>query len=68
MRTNKFSIGELIEVHVSSIVNEVIRTILSLYVFLQKKFWTQKKYQSAKQTIVTFLEVFVRAKIVAFVA
>ena len=37
MRRNKFSIGGLIWVHVSSIVNEVIRTISS-QLFLQKVF------------------------------
>ena len=64
---NKFSIGGLIGVHISNIVNEVIRTISSLLIFFTKIFWTQKMYQNAKQTIFTLLEVFVYAKIVVFV-
>ena len=48
----------------SSIVNEVIRTILSLVIFffLRKNFERKKKHQNAKQTISTLLEVFVQAK------
>ena len=39
MRTNKFLIGGLIGVHVSSIVNEFIKTILSQFIlFLRKNF------------------------------
>ena len=53
----------------SSIVNEVIRTILSLVInfFLRKNFERKKKHQNAKQTISTLLEIFVQANIVAFV-
>ena len=35
---NKFSIGGLIGVHISNIVNEVIRTISSLLIFFTKIF------------------------------
>ena len=51
MRTNKFSIGRLIDVDASSIVNEIIRTIL---IFLQKNFErtkTQIKQKSTNKTI-----------------
>ena len=50
MRTNKFSIGRLIDVDASSIVNENIRTIL---IFLQKNFErtkTQIKQKSTNKT------------------
>ena len=40
MCANKFSIGELIEIHVSSIVNEVIETIL---IFFYEKIFEHKK-------------------------
>ena len=47
MRANKFSIGVLIGVQVSIIVNEVIRTISRQCIFFTKKFWVRK---SANQT------------------
>ena len=50
MRTNKFSIGRLIDLDASSIVNEIIRTIL---IFLQKNFErtkTQIKQKSTNKT------------------
>ena len=53
MRTNKFSIGGLIGVHVSSMVNEVIRTIENQFtIFLRKDFArakTQIKPKPAKK-------------------
>ena len=45
MRTDKFSIGGLIGVHVSSVVNEAIRTILSLFIF-----FLQKDFERTKST------------------
>ena len=56
MRTNKFSIGGLIGVHVSNIIYEVIRTILSWSIYLRKNFERKKRHQNAKQTIVPLLE------------
>ena len=50
MRTNKFSIGDLIGVHVSSIVNEVIRTISSQFFFLRKIFGRKKSTHKQKST------------------
>ena len=41
-RTNRFSIGGLIGVHVSSIVFEVIRTVSSQFFFLRKDFASTK--------------------------
>ena len=52
MCTNKFSIGELIGVHVSSIVNEIIRAITSQFfvvVFLRKNFERKKHITSQNQ-------------------
>ena len=49
MRLNNFSIGRLIGVHVSSIVNEVIRTILDLVIFLRKNFECIKTQIKPKQ-------------------
>ena len=45
MRTNKFSISRLRGVHVSSNINEVIRTILNLFIilFFTRRFHTHKK-------------------------
>ena len=43
----------------STIVNEVIRTISSPFVFFKEKFKMYKKHQNVKQTISTLLEVFV---------
>ena len=48
MCTNKFSICRLIGVHVSSIVNEVIRKISSQFIFFTKKLWTYKKVNQTK--------------------
>ena len=53
----------------SSIVNEVIATILSLFIyfsFLRKNFERTKKHQNAKQTIFALLEVFVHEKLLLF--
>ena len=47
MRTNKFSIGRLIGVHVSSIINEVIKTISSQFILFYKKIFA---YKNANQT------------------
>ena len=52
MCTNKFSIGELIGVHVSSIVNGIIRAITSQFfvvVFLRKHFERKKHITSQNQ-------------------
>ena len=46
MCRNKFWIGGLIGVHVSSIVNEVIRTILSLFIFFYRKILSAQKLKS----------------------
>ena len=43
-------IDRLIEVHISSIVNEVIRTILSLFIFLQKNLERTKMQIEIKPT------------------
>ena len=52
----------------SSMVNEVIRTILSQsFFFFAKRFCAHKKYQNAKQTTFTLLEILCAQKIVAFV-
>ena len=69
MRVNRGSIGGLIGVHVSSRVNEVIRTISSLLILFcfTKRFRVYKKHQNATQTAFTLLEVFVCAKNVTFV-
>ena len=53
-RTHKFTCPA-----VSTIVNEVIRTISSPFVFFKEKFKMYKKHQNVKQTISTLLEVFV---------
>ena len=50
MRKNKFSIGWLIGVHVSSTVNEVIKTILSQFFFLRKNFKRTKTQIKSKPT------------------
>ena len=51
MHTNKFSIGGLIGVHVSSIVNEAIRTNLEQFqTFLREIFATQKTQNKQKPT------------------
>ena len=50
MRTNKFSIGVLIGVQVSIIVNEVIRTISSQCIFFTKKFGRTKTQIRPKPT------------------
>ena len=47
MCTNKFSIGGLVGVHVRSIVNETIRTILSLFIF----FFLLKNFKRTKTQI-----------------
>ena len=46
MHTNKFLIGGLIGVHVSSIVNEVAKTILSQFIFLYGKILNAQKRKS----------------------
>ena len=46
----------------SSIVKEAIRAISSQF-FFTKRVWAYKKHQNPKQTISTFLEAFVNAKI-----
>ena len=48
MRTNKFSIGGLIGVHVSNIVNDVIRTI-SIFFFYEKILNAQKRKPNQNQ-------------------
>ena len=51
MHTNKFSIGGLIGVHVSSIVNEAIRTNSGQFkIFLRAIFATQKTQNKQKPT------------------
>ena len=51
MRTNKFSIGGLIGVHVSSIVYEVIKRISSQFIFfLRKDFARTKSRHKQKPT------------------
>ena len=63
MRTNKFFIGGLRGVLVSSIVNEVIGTISSLlFFFFYGKILSAKKAPKSKLMIFTFLEVFACAK------
>ena len=47
-RTNRFSIGGLIGVHVSSIVFEVIRTVSSQF-FFTKRFCEHKKHKNTSQ-------------------
>ena len=39
----------------------------NLFFFFTKRFWTRKKHQNKKQTIFTFLKVFVRKKLLPFV-
>ena len=46
----------------SSIVNEVIKTISSLFIFFYEKILRVKKAPKRKQTTFTLLEVFVHAK------
>ena len=48
MCTNKYSIDALIGVYVSSIVNEVIRTISNLFIFLTKRFRMHKNTSQTK--------------------
>ena len=48
MCTNKFLIGGLIRVDVSSIVNKVIRTISSLFIFFLRKYFERKKRKSSQ--------------------
>ena len=64
MRTSKFLIGGLRGVHVSSIVNEVIGTISSLFIifFFYGKILSAKKPPKSKLMIFTFLEVFACTK------
>ena len=49
MRVNRGSIGGLIRVHVSSIVNEVIRTISSQSIFYEKILCAQKYVTSKNE-------------------
>ena len=44
MLTNKFLIGRLIRVHVSSIVNEAIKTISRQFIFFTKKVLNVQKH------------------------
>ena len=46
----------------SSVANEVIRTISDFFIFFYEKKFSVKKHQNAKQTIFTLLEVFGPAK------
>ena len=56
----------LFGVVLSSIVNEIIKTVSSV-LFFYEKILSIKKHESAKQTIFTLLEVLCTWKIVAFV-
>ena len=49
MGTSKFSIGGLMGVHLSSIGNEVIKTISSQFIFFVKKFWAHKTKSNQNQ-------------------
>ena len=60
--TNKFLIGGLIGVDVSSIAYEAVRITSSLFIFVYEKILSVKKASKRKQTIFTLLEAFVRAK------
>ena len=53
MRTNKFSIGGLIWVHISSIVNEIIRAILALFIisFFYENVLSAQKRKSRKNQL-----------------
>ena len=77
MRINKFSIGRLRGVHVSSIVDKGIRSLLNLFIiifFLQKDFTQTKRIKSIKSTKSTkckqatlfLLDVFIRKKMLSF--
>ena len=48
--------------HESSIENEAIKAILSLFIFFHENILSLKKAPKCKQTIFTLLEVFVHAK------
>ena len=50
MHANKFSIGLLKGVYISSIVNEAIKTISSLFIIFRKHFAAQKNAKQAKAT------------------
>ena len=50
MRANKFSIGRLRVVHISSIVNEVIRIMSTQFLFLQKNLELTKTQIKPKPT------------------
>ena len=52
-------------VHISSIINEIIRTIFHLFIFSLRKILHHKK--NAKQATFPSYEPFVHEKIVAFV-
>ena len=66
MHANKFSIGGLIGVHVSSIVDEFVKTISSQFIFLRKDFERTKSIKAQKKQFLP-LRTFYVLKIVAFV-
>ena len=67
MRTNKFSISRLRGVHVSSNINEVIRTIWIPFIIFFKEYFTRAR--SAKRQTSDFLPLkcfFMRIKMLSF--
>ena len=64
MCTNKFSIGELIGVHVSSIVKWCYQdNFKTVDLFFMKRFRVHKKHQIVKQTTFTLLKVCAHKKL-----
>ena len=57
MHVNRGSIGELIGVHISSIVKWGYQDNFKSVFFFPKRFCAHKKHQNVKQMTLTFLEI-----------